>query len=77
MRRLALVAALLGTLMLPATAWAHASDENRSEVSFHGGPHCHTNLESGVSVFPSHMAHMKQLTLNGTSVFGAPFTCPD
>ena len=77
MRRLALMAALAGSLMLPATAWAHPSDENRSPVSFHGGPHCHTNLKSGQTVFPSHMAHMKQLGSGPAgAIFGAPFDCP-
>ena len=76
MRRVALGLVIAGSLLLPATASAHPS-ENRNENGFGGGPHCHFNLKSENTSFayPSHMAHAKQMTLkpNGT-VFEAT-TC--
>jgi hypothetical protein len=75
MRRLAITLAISAMLLFPAAVAAHPS-ENRNEVAFHGGPHCHFLFRNGVTVFPSHMAHAKQLSLkaNGT-VFGVT-GCP-
>jgi len=75
MRRLAFTLALAASLLLPAAASAHPS-ENRNPQGFGGGPHCHINLMSGHFTFPSHEAHSTQIGQkpNGT-VFQAT-TCP-
>ena len=46
----------LGLLAL-SVALAHPS-ENRAVQSTFGGPHCHINLNSGNSAFPSHRGHI-------------------
>lgn len=62
MRRLAIVATLIGVLALPASVSAHPS-ENRAEQGFGGGPHCHFVLAAGAGsrAYPSHTAHLAQL----------------
>ena len=57
MKRLAIVAGLVAALAAPATVSAAHPSENRAEPGFGGGPHCHVNLMSGASVYPSHRAH--------------------
>src|SRR5215211_2545052 len=44
-----------------------------AEVAFHGGPHCHINVNSGDFAFPSHMAH---LASGPGNVFNAT-ACPE
>jgi hypothetical protein len=74
MRRLivALTAAL--ALALAPVASAHPSNENRSDQSTFGGPHCHTNQQSGKPAYPSHRAHERTGTPVG--VFAAT-PCPE
>jgi hypothetical protein len=59
-------------LGLTSSAYGHPS-ENRNEVAFHGGPHCHVNVNSENFAFPSHMAH---LASGPGNVFNAT-TCPE
>jgi len=76
MKRLAIVAALLAALAAPATVSAHPS-ENRAEPGFGGGPHCHTNLKSGTTSYPSHRAHVATGggVASDSEIF-TPTTCP-
>ena len=59
-------------LGITSASYGHPS-ENRAEVAFHGGPHCHINVNSGDFAFPSHMAH---LASGPGNVFNAA-PCPD
>ena len=59
-------------LGLTSSAYGHPS-ENRNDVAFHGGPHCHVNVNSDNFAFPSHMAH---LASGPGNVFNAA-PCPE
>jgi hypothetical protein len=59
-------------LGLTSAASGHPS-EKRNETAFHGGPHCHVNVQSENFAFPSHMAH---LASGPGNVFNA-VACPD
>ena len=76
MRRIAIAAALIGLLGLPAAASAHPS-ENRNEQGFGGGPHCHFVLAAGDNsrAYPSHTAHLAQLMHGPAGAVFAATTC--
>jgi hypothetical protein len=76
MRRLAIVAMLIGMLALPASVSAHPS-ENRAEQGFGGGPHCHFVLAAseGSRAYPSHTAHLAQLIHGPAGAIFAATTC--
>jgi hypothetical protein len=76
MRRLFVAGALAAALALPSAVSAHPS-ENRADQSTFGGPHCHTNLESGMTVYNSHGAHAKQNDRKPGGAVFTPVTCPD
>jgi hypothetical protein len=76
MRRLFVAGALAAALALPSAVSAHPS-ENRADQSTFGGPHCHTNLASGMTVFNSHGAHAKQNEHKPSGTVFTPVTCPD
>ena len=73
MRKLIVGLTAAVALAVAPTAWSHPS-ENRNERAFHGGPHCHMNLQSGKNAFPSHRAHVASGTQDG--VFTAA-PCPE
>jgi hypothetical protein len=73
MRKLIVVVTVAVSLALMPAASGHPS-ENRAEQSLFGGPHCHTNLNSGKFAFPSHRAHLATGLSGG--VF-APADCPE
>jgi hypothetical protein len=76
MRRVAIVATLIGVLALPASVAAHPS-ENRAEPGFGGGPHCHFVLAAGEGsrAYPSHTAHLAQLMHGPAGAIFAATTC--
>jgi hypothetical protein len=76
MRRVAIVATLIGVLALPAAVSAHPS-ENRAEQGFGGGPHCHFVLAAGEGsrAYPSHTAHLAQLMHGPAGAIFAATTC--
>ena len=74
MRRLivgACVALVMG--MTPVASAQHPS-EIRNEQGFGGGPHCHINNNSGNPAYPSHTAHVANLSAGG-DVFTADPDC--
>jgi len=73
MRKLIVGFAAALVLALAPAASGHPS-ENRAEIAFHGGPHCHINLQSGNFAFPSHKAHEQTGLTDG--IFMALMTCP-
>jgi hypothetical protein len=76
MRKLAIVAALIGVLAVPASVSAHPS-ENRADQGFGGGPHCHFVLAAGPGsrAYPSHTAHVAQLQHGPAGAIFAATAC--
>ena len=72
MRKTVVTVVAAAALALAPAAFGHPS-ENRSEVAFHGGPHCHINQLSGNFAFPSHQAHVA--TGTPVNIFAAT-SCP-
>jgi hypothetical protein len=70
MRKLIVGVTVVVSLALMPAASGHPS-QNRAEQATFGVPHCHVNLISGTSAFPSHRAHIA----TGDSVF-AGAACP-
>ena len=56
--------AVLALAFASTAAGAHPS-EGRNPQAFHGGPHCHTNQQSGKAAYPSHRAHVASGTSDG------------
>ena len=56
MRKCIVCLSTILVLAFASAASGHPS-ENRADQSTFGGPHCHTNQQSGNFAFPSHRAH--------------------